>query len=100
MLIVDQSKVRLKLNLATAKELLTSLGFVINLNKSVIVPTQEMQFLGFSLDSQTMTIALPTSTGDVEMMFGEKDNNSCRAPPWIREHPCRLGVLPCERLQQ
>ena len=51
MLIMDQDKNRVERQLATAAELLISLGFIINLKKSVMVLTQEIQFLGFSLDS-------------------------------------------------
>ena len=59
MLIKDQSIDRVKCSLATAVEVLISLGFIINLKKSVTVPAQEIQFLGFSLDSQAMSIVLP-----------------------------------------
>ena len=61
MLITDQDKDRVERQLATAVELLISLGLIINLKKSFTVATQEMQFLGFSLDSQAMMIALPQS---------------------------------------
>ena len=61
MLIMDQDKNRVERQLATAVELLISLGFITNLKKSVTVPTQEIQFLVFSLDSQAMKIALPQS---------------------------------------
>ena len=59
MLIMDQDKDRVERQLATAVEFLISLGFIINLKKSVTVPSQEIQFLGFSLDCQAMMIALP-----------------------------------------
>lgn len=39
--------------------LLTNLGFVINYEKSQLVPSQCRQFLGFELDSVNMTIGLP-----------------------------------------
>ena len=38
-----------------------SLGFVIHPDKSVLVPTQELEFLGFLLNSISMTIRLPPS---------------------------------------
>ena len=46
--------------IATAMHLLTALGFILNLNKSVLTPTQRVIFLGFCLDSRTMRISLPT----------------------------------------
>ena len=36
-----------------------SLGFVVHPQKSVLIPTQEMEFLGFLLNSINMTIRLP-----------------------------------------
>ena len=38
--------------------LLTTLGFVINEDKSVTSPTQELEFLGFLVNSMTMTLSL------------------------------------------
>jgi len=40
--------------------LLKSLGFIVNGNKSVASPTQQIEFLGFKIDSHTMTLSLPT----------------------------------------
>ena len=40
--------------------LLAALGFIVNLDKSVLTPTQRVIFLGFCLDSHTMLISLPT----------------------------------------
>ena len=49
-----------KTYLATAMELLVALGFIINLKKSTLTSTQELEFLGFLLNSHNMTIGLPT----------------------------------------
>ena len=38
--------------------LLQHLGFVINLKKSVLKPSQQMEFLGLKIDTHTMTLAL------------------------------------------
>ena len=43
----------------TTCNLLGFLGFVINFQKSILVPLKEMEFLGFLIDSRTMTLALP-----------------------------------------
>ena len=61
MLIMANSKEEARLHLATAMHLLTALGFILNLNKSVSTPTQKVVFLGFCLDSRTLLISLPTS---------------------------------------
>ena len=39
--------------------LLTQLGFVINLKKSVLVPVQQIEFLGLEIDSVEMKLFLP-----------------------------------------
>ena len=38
-----------------------SLGFIIHPDKSIFEPTQEIEFLGFLLNSVSMTIRLPTA---------------------------------------
>ena len=59
MLIMAQSKTALLEHLAMAIDLLVSLGFIINLDKSVIKPTRLIEFLGFLLNSISMSISLP-----------------------------------------
>ena len=59
MLILAQTREMTRECLATVLELLLSLGFIINLKKSVLNPTQKIEFLGFQIDSQRMTISLP-----------------------------------------
>lgn len=39
--------------------LLTSLGFLINWEKSVLAPNQVMEFLGFLVDSRTLSLSIP-----------------------------------------
>ena len=57
---MSRSKEEARKHLATAVELLIALGFIINMKKSVLSPTQELEFLGFVLNSRKMTIALPS----------------------------------------
>ena len=45
--------------LGQAAELFQDLGFMISTEKSVIKPTQEIEYLGFILNSKFMTISLP-----------------------------------------
>ena len=60
MLMMSTNKEEAKKHLATVVELLIFLGFIVNLKKSVLSPTQELEFLRFILNSHTMTIALPS----------------------------------------
>ncbi|XP_070556878.1 uncharacterized protein [Ptychodera flava] len=48
-----------QVNVATAVALLQSLGFLINWEKSKLVPKQQIQFLGMIINSLDMTISLP-----------------------------------------
>ena len=59
MLIMASSKEEARAHLATAIHLLTALGFILNLDKSVLTSTQRVIFLGFCPDSRTMLISLP-----------------------------------------
>ena len=43
-----------------AVNLLKTLGFIINLHKSVLTPTQVITFLGFTINSITMRFTLPS----------------------------------------
>ena len=45
-------------NIQKAVNLFTSLGFLVHPEKSVLVPTQKLTFLGFILDSEHMIISL------------------------------------------
>ena len=47
-------------NIANTVSLLQALGFNINRKKSVLTPTQSLEFLGFILNSVNMTITLTT----------------------------------------
>ena len=46
------------LNISDTQTLFTDLGFVINVDKSCVIPAQQINFLGFVLDSVSMTITL------------------------------------------
>ena len=59
LLIISSSLQSLTAQINLIQELFQALGLVINKNKSHMVPTQEMVFLGFHLSSIAMTISLP-----------------------------------------
>lgn len=58
-LIMNQSLTGIQSDLSTAVYLLENLGFLINQEKSVLVPSHVTEFLGFTVNSQTMTLSLP-----------------------------------------
>ena len=58
-LIMNQSLTDIISDLSTAVYLLENLGFLINQEKSVLVPSHITEFLGFTVNSETMTLSLP-----------------------------------------
>ena len=58
MLIMSQSKDELERQLSQTTALPEGLGFVINKKKSLLLPTQSIQFLGFVVDSKEMSVRL------------------------------------------
>ena len=58
LLIMAQSKKMLNCHFSTTFHLLENLGFMINYLKSVLIPATTMEFLGFLINSQAITLAL------------------------------------------
>ena len=61
LLIIGKTKEEAEAAFSQVKSLLESLGFVINLEKSVAKAVQRIEFLGFIIDSRKMTLELPTA---------------------------------------
>lgn len=57
--IANDSEIQLKNELTYATSLLERLGFKINHKKSVLIPTQNIQFLGFEINSNQMCFNVP-----------------------------------------
>jgi hypothetical protein len=58
-LLLNSSEEGARKDLETALDLLQNLGFIINWEKSVVSPTQIMEYLGMVVDSIRMTFSLP-----------------------------------------
>jgi Reverse transcriptase (RNA-dependent DNA polymerase) len=58
-LLMNASRRHLLDNLSTTIQLLTSLGFLINWEKSICIPTQQIEYLGLIVDSRQLSLALP-----------------------------------------
>lgn len=78
-------------NLNATCDILSKLGFIINVSKSVLEPGQIMNFLGFTLNSKSMTFAITDekkhSIVSLISEFKAKRN------PTIREFASILGVI-------
>jgi len=58
-LLMAESAAQVKLHLEALLYLLTGLGFIINVPKSVTSPTQQIEFLGLQVHSSTLRLSLP-----------------------------------------
>lgn len=58
-LLIGKSENECKMNIALTTETLEKAGFYINKEKSNLVPTKQLRFLGFDLSSKTMKISTP-----------------------------------------
>lgn len=70
---------------------LTRLGFVINDKKSILIPNKSCKFLGFILDSETMTLQLPDTKR--QKIFKETNNILSLRQMRIRDFARYLGSL-------
>ena len=61
MLIVLQTEQSLSQDLATILWLFLAMGFIINIPKCVTTPSRQVLFLGFTVDTSSMTVALPAA---------------------------------------
>ena len=62
-ILIADSKEALELALTETITMVTDLGFTINYNKSQLVPSQEVCFLGFLINSVTMEVCMtPTKS--------------------------------------
>lgn len=63
-LILNESKSGLVADINTVIDLLQSLGFLINREKSIIAPTQTIEYLGLIVDSTDPSFSLPSSKAE------------------------------------
>ena len=63
-LLIEENFSIVKENIQITIDLLTSLGLLVNLAKSILKPVQLIEFLGMIINSKTTEISLPTSKLD------------------------------------
>lgn len=71
-LIFGQSEEESSVNTRRVIDLLQSLGFVINFEKSSLTPKNKLVYLGFEIDSSNMLTSLPTDKVEKLQSFGKK----------------------------
>ena len=95
LLLAAPSREQLLVNLSTAIWLLSSLGFLINIPKSITTPTCLLEFLGFVVDTEAMTISLPTHKISAIMKDITRLLQSELLP--VRDLACLIGTLVATR---
>ena len=78
-------------NIEASINLLQSLGFVIHFHKSILTPSKNITFLGFQINSDSMTVKL-TGEKKVTLLQSCKDLLECRAGT-IRHIAKVLGLI-------
>ena len=80
-------------NVQATKRLLQDLGFYISFDKSVVLPTRQLQFLGFIIDSESMTVRLAKSKVNLIEQLSSDLIASGKAGTCIRTLARYIGVL-------
>ena len=71
-LIIGESESQTAKTVQATTSILAQLGFLVHPDKSVLCPTQEIQFLGFILNTRAMTIRLPNNKSqEVQQLCSE-----------------------------
>ena len=100
MLIMGEDPELLLEQAAIAVQFFIYLGFIINIEKSVTSPAQQIEFLGFILDSSNQTLTLPTKkvekviTKCKAMLAGQNCTKRGLAMVIGTLHSCALAVYP------
>ena len=91
MLLMASSKQMIQEHMYITLFLLENLGFIINHKKSILDPSQEIEFLGMMVNSQTMELRLPGEK--IKKIRSEARNILSTATPSARSLAQLLGKL-------
>ena len=78
-------------NINDTVKLVSDLGFIVHKDKSILVPTKKLQFLGFVIDSENMTVSLTPEKKD--KLYEECMKMLSKHTVKIREVARLLGLL-------
>ena len=100
-LVMGESPEQVKGHLEAFTYLLTGLGFVINIPKSITTPAQQMEYLGLLVDSTTLHLSLPGEKlhhirSEIDQITKKSSPITARQLPQIigKLHPASQAVLP------
>jgi len=113
MLVMAKSKLKLESHIAQITSLLESLGFVVNRENFQLVPAQEIQYLGFMVDSKDQADKREGNTNINGLQEGKREgihiserisqidrqddgNSSCNSssPAVVQKASCTRGLSP------
>lgn len=80
-----------KKNIEETVSLVTKLGFIVHRDKSIFIPTKQIQFLGFIIDTEKMTVTLPVEKKDI--ISQETSKLFTKDTATIREVARVLGLM-------
>ena len=90
-IIIGQSKAKAEQAVIATTEILSELGFIVHDEKSVLEPTQVLQFLGFKLNTLEFTITVPDDKAQDVVQKCENLMNNTK--PSIREVAQVIGKI-------
>ena len=87
-LIIGKSPDEVRNHVEALIALLEGLGFIVNMEKSVLTPSQQIEFLGLQLDTSTMCLSLPghkirTIRGDAAQLLRQSSISARRVAQFI-----------------
>ena len=90
-LLVGDTKSECQTNVSETVSVLTNVGVLINKEKSVLMPTKDIGFLGNRINSEKMIVYLPSEK--VQKIIAECINLSSKKSSSIREVSCIIGLI-------
>lgn len=96
LLLIAKTKSKCQLNIAKTISLLESLGFIINLRKSCLIPSQTCKFLGFLYNSTNMTVSLPQNKKEkiLELIKKFMSCSKCKIRDFAQFIGCLVSTCP------
>ena len=93
LLLAAPTKEKLLVDLSTALWLFISLGFLINIPKSITAPTCRLEFLGFVVDTEAMTISSSLPTHKFHSIQREVSRLLSLERVPVKDLACLIGTL-------
>ena len=103
MLMLHQDRAQLQQMAQLTCQLFESLGLIVNQKKSVLMPTQELEFLGFHLCSVTMGLSIPSEKlrkiqQDAKHMLGKESVSVREIARFVGKTTATVRAIPAAPL--